>query len=62
MAALLEPEEDVLIQGRYHDTSATKEAFLQWSPPDDEPFLYEFNDGLLKSKPAMKPAESGILK
>jgi Uma2 family endonuclease len=62
MAVPTELAEDILVAGRYEGLSVTKETFLQWSPPNDEPFVYEFVNGLIESKPGMQQKEAYIVR
>lgn len=54
-------EEKAIPKGTYHGLATTKEDFLRWKP-EDEPFTYEFNDGIIESKPGMKQNEAKIVK
>lgn len=55
-------EDKVLSRGQHHGLRVAKDAFLRWAPADDEPFIYEFNDGVIESKPAMKQAEAYVIR
>ena len=54
-------EEKVIPKGTYDGLTMSKEDFLTWRP-DDEPFVYEFNDGIIESKPGMKQNEAKIVR
>lgn len=54
-------EEKTIPKGTFDGLTMSKEDFLTWRP-DDEPFIYEFNDGIIESKPGMKQNEAKIVK
>ena len=54
-------EEKTIPKGAFNGLTMTKEDFLTWRP-DDEPFVYEFNDGIIESKPGMKQNETKIIR
>lgn len=54
-------EEKAIPKGTYDGLIMSKEDFLTWQP-DDEPFVYEFNNGIIESKPGMKQSETKIIR
>ena len=60
METLIE-DERISIRGAFDGVRMTKGEFLSWQV-DDESFVYEFNDGILKSKPGMKQNEVQIVR
>jgi Uma2 family endonuclease len=61
METLLEEDEKISIRGAFDGLRMTKANFLSWQV-DDEPFVYEFNNEILESKPGMKQNEAQIVK
>jgi hypothetical protein len=61
MESELIEKDKAIPKGAFHELAMNKGDFLTWEPTD-EPFTYEFNNGIIESKPGTKQNEAKIVK